>query len=487
MAYDPLELAAYLRRARHPTEGFTPTFTNIDGAGPYDFDVRSPEEMAGVGLDKEPIVTDPLADAIAAFTNPENFSTEEEVLAEIRRVETEMDTHVQRKKIEAEDKFGVTEARKQLQMFVSAGIPASNVMYQRAQEDLRQKQLAAQLTFGVVNGDTLVGTDTDQFRPYETQLKSLDDRLSIVRKAQAKQDVLDREGRAKLSRAESRIKDVQINKGISDSLLEYINKFEKEALSAESLNVLTGPQVELYRRSQAGQALPDPVNQAAIDPTTIDIYKKIIANSPTMSEQYKQDTLKTLDNYQVAAKEAANIPERELFTSDIEWEKHKGQPKEVRKAEIEKLRHEKSAAAIYKVADSAKADLMTLSNMSLNNDSNFSTMEQVASNAIIALFKEKFGVENLLLLSDALGNSGSNISYNAFGLVDPLQDIREEYSTTLPGRQGISFQSILDAMIYKLVDNVGKQGKDKGIVISPKNDPIITKLRMLNGAWRVGL
>ena len=48
--------------------------------------------------------------------------------------------------------------------------------------------------------------------------------------------------------------------------------------------------------------------------------------------------------------------------------------------------------------------------MSLNNDSNFSTMEQVASNAIIALFKEKICVENLLLLSDALGNSGSNIS-----------------------------------------------------------------------------
>lgn len=185
--YDPLELAAYLRKARG--EGFQPSFTDQDTARYNQFDVRSPEEVAaGRHLDTTTSSTpaaakETLAEKIKNWVDPNTITDIDTLDRVIYDLEKEQDDLVASYKSEVEAAHDIPNSRKQVELMLSL-YGSGNTETQRLIRQYQDKLAAANLTFGVTESNQLVGTRAEEFRPYELQNKKLFDRRVKLLKEQ---------------------------------------------------------------------------------------------------------------------------------------------------------------------------------------------------------------------------------------------------------------------------------------------------------------
>ncbi len=474
--YDPQALAAYLRQARHPDAGFTPTFTDQDQADPYDFDVRSAEEV-GLGAHIDPLtglpmgaedptaIINPISDAIDNIPSAETYSTSQDALKAIRDMETLEDQLVKQKQQEVWDALGVTAARENYQSLVTAN--ANSMFVPEAQRNLALKMEAANLTFGVGKGNLLIGADAAQFDPFEQKFQELEARAAFLKE---KEDI---DASTKFQVAGEKRKD-QTQKSKNYGALGFSEA--QEAKITEKLGEQTAQDVaswadnparlDFMQRVATDTDLGTADEWATRAPELLDTFVKLKAKGVSEEETAKlKDAAKV---YKDAGIEANKISERELF-SEQEWRELPAN-KEIRANAIRGKRELKRSELVDKEVQAFKYDLLTLGNMSLDSNANASEPQKLAANAISSLMREEFGITNL----EAIVTQAETDK-----LFNPLRKIRMQYQNTLAGEQGVPFDGVFDLMIMQLVDTINTKGKDRGIIIAPKDNPTITALQLM--------
>jgi hypothetical protein len=486
--YDTRDLAAYLRKARDPISGYQPSFTDADPgtdrADPFAFDVRSAEEV-GLGKHIDPVIgaadpaaIDPIAERVSAWTPPEKYGSSEEVLKALRDTEREQEQLVQASLKAAEEQTGVPQARAALQEVAYLG--ANHPIYQQYALRYQSAKEAAGLTFGVVNGDQLIGTKASKFSPYEARYGALEDRLAILTREEAKKDQVEGEIRrhelqAGARVAKDKLSDALGSIGISEAMEKRLKDkgipLARQDVIAASLS---SERIKFLQKVGRGQHPGDALAVIAGDPANADDYIKII--TADMGEEDTERVTRTLGLYRDTSTKVHQMTDKDLYKDNPkEYEDLLRMDKTTREDKIAAKRANAINLEIKTITNQVKLGMYDDKNTSLANDPNFTPIQQAASGAINSAFRDVFGTSNL-----------ADIYYSQKD--DPREFItkmiaaRRIYARTLPGETEV-FSGILHAMLKKMVSNMNMKGAPLGISVAPGEDEVVTGFFQFVPVW----
>lgn len=495
--YDPLELAAYLRRARDPVSGFQPSFTDQDTAGPYDFDVRSPEEVAlgrhidpVTGLSEPaPTVEDTLAEKISAWTNVKDYKTTQEITAELLRLEQEQDGLVSSLRDQTEAQFGVKQARDAMQLGQSLG--GNSPIVQQLISDYNSKKAAADISFGVDTKNNIYGTKAESFRPFDHRIKELSARYNVLKEEENRAKALEDVTTHGLARDK-----IQQDKELRDldtqtkQLLAKMNFSTKEEV-AELERIIGKPvnsniAIELSNNPQGMSLINDAINgkdlisadQAIMSNSKNgEYYRKIIENKSDLTVEERKNLVAYSKQLEKVVSDIERMPDTAFMPETKPGERISAfstLAKDAREQQIEQARNQEKLRAVNMVKDATKKQLMTIDTASIEGSLKATIEEQNIANRIQTAIEANLGKG--ITISD-LTSDPEAIRYMRDGLIkdvmpDELIQANPSYAVSL-------LRTTWDKMLNQAAVSTTNMSKHMGIAISPRNDQDIMKARKL--------
>ncbi|MCW5932043.1 MAG: hypothetical protein KIS69_10360 [Bacteroidetes bacterium] len=497
--YDPLELAAYLRRARDPVSGFQPSFTDRDIHNQYDFDVRSPEEVA-LGAHIDPITGLPVGEEVKPSIESKIVSTTAEWkdLGEYKTtadlIQHELDLIKQQKNLvdstikEVEDARGVTLARKNLADYAALATDPTDPIYQQLENQLALRSKAAAIDFTLTDKGGLRGTKAQAFKVFDERFKQLEARKLLVAKDEAKLEELKqrealatinekfdirRDQRRKQEDVEEKEKTIAAQLKINTDELQKIKAIRTDLNKSTSWNDLAAmkpAEAAMYKAAVKGELTNKLADIVTVDSTLadtyIDITKKLKSNPQeiqlieNVARKYK-DVLLPIDQ----------MSDRALVENNAELKKTYNNisiPNDQKQVAIDAERYKLKLKALDEANLNIVATWMTTDSMELDSRPDIGIDTKQSANLVLQLIKENTGASHLINLSkdpEAIDylktqlvidyyNAGHNLTFTPMPLL-PLWDI----------------------MLAEATNKATILGSPMGLVTSYKSDPIIISLR----------
>lgn len=496
--YDPLELAAYLCRARDPVSGFQPSFTDRDIHNQYDFDVRSPEEVA-LGAHIDPITGLPVGEEVKPSIESKIVSTTAEWkdLGEYKTtadlIQHELDLIKQQKNLvdstikEVEDARGVTLARKNLADYAALATDPTDPIYQQLENQLALRSKAAAIDFTLTDKGGLRGTKAQAFKVFDERFKQLEARKLLVAKDELLTDKLKQnealqQQQRKLDKgfkAEDRVEEeARMSRSITatefgwnSTVHDKVELFLGKKIDPYTAKSMSSQEAKLLRYASDGKLYNNLTELALKDTKLIDTYTEVSKKLKTIPEEV-QRIENMAQKYKDALIPIDALSDRDLLAKvkDAE-EKAKIErtaidPK-LYAASIDALRYKLKLNALNEAELKIKQANMTTGMMSLDTRLNIPILEKEAANTILELLKLNVGTDNLAILAK-----------------DPQaqeyikQNLVQDYLATA-GSNAPALPNVWEIMIAEAGNKMTEIGEPVGLRADFKSDPILLALRAL--------
>lgn len=497
--YDPLELAAYLRRARDPISGFQPSFTDQDVSGPYSFDVRSPEEVAlgkhidpvtGLPVGEEvPTARSAILDSISTLKDLNEYTTTKDLdqhELELKRLQRDL---IETTRKEVEDTRGVTQARTALANYAALANGPGDTIYQQLEQQLALKERAASIDFSITKEGGLRGTRAQDFKAFDDRFKQIELRRELLAKDEKlaedlkKSELLTEQNRRlqKGYNAEDRaVEDDRLSRATTSKLFGWnsvthdkVETFLGKKIDPFTAGSMSTEEAQLYKYASEGQLYNDFTALAAKDTklidTFVDVSKKLKAD-PDEIQRIENVAMK----YKAALAPIDSMTDRDLIAKTKGPEQQRVSiidpevdPKRYKTA-VDTLRYQTKLQALQDVKNTYAASQMTVDSMDLTNRPDMGIAAKESANLVLRLLKERTGINNLAVMA----NEPNALDYIRTQLVVDYYNASHSLNMRI-----LPLSQLWNTMLEEVTNRVNEKGKPFGLVVGYKTDPLILALR----------